>query len=400
MTITEMREKRAKLWNTMEGFLDTHRNDMGVLSADDDQTYCNMESELDSLTNEIHRMERREAHEAELNKATSQALITRPEKNGSGPEKMGRASDAYQEDFGRHLRGKPLVHNVLSTTPDADGGYLVPTDFENQILQELEEENIVRRLAKVIRTQHERKIPVATGHSVAQWTAENAAYQESNPTFGQKQIDAYKLTDLCRVSTELLQDSAFNIEEYIRKEFARAFGIAEEEAFCVGTGTNQPTGIFTANGGTVGVTAASGTAITVDEVISLVYALKSPYRRNAKFLMNDATVSILRKLKDQNGAYLWQPSVQAGEPDRLLGYEIYTSPYVPTVAAGSLAIAFGDFKNYWIGDRAGRTVQRLNELYATNGQIGYVATERVDGKVILPDAIQLLKMKGTTTSGS
>lgn len=400
MTITEMREKRAKLWNTMEGFLDTHRNDMGVLSADDDQTYCNMESELDSLTNEIHRMERREAHEAELNKATSQALITRPEKNGSGPEKMGRASDAYQEDFGRHLRGKPLVHNVLSTTPDADGGYLVPTDFENQILQELEEENIIRRLAKVIRTQHERKIPVATGHSVAQWTAENAAYQESNPTFGQKQIDAYKLTDLCRVSTELLQDSAFNIEEYIRKEFARAFGIAEEEAFCVGTGTNQPTGIFTANGGTVGVTTASGTAITVDEVISLVYALKSPYRRNAKFLMNDATVSILRKLKDQNGAYLWQPSVQAGEPDRLLGYEIYTSPYVPTVAAGSLAIAFGDFKNYWIGDRMGRTVQRLNELYATNGQIGYVATERVDGKVILPEAIQLLKMKGTTTSGS
>ena len=92
--------------------------------------------------------------------------------------------------------------------------------------------------------------------------------------------------------------------------------------------------------------------------------------------------------------------MQAGEPDRLLGYEIYTSPYVPTVAAGSLAIAFGDFKNYWIGDRAGRTVQRLNELYATNGQIGYVATERVDGKVILPDAIQLLKMKGTTTSGS
>ena len=400
MTITEMREKRAKLWNTMEGFLDTHRNDMGVLSADDDQTYCNMESELDSLTNEIHRMERREAHEAELNKATSQALITRPEKNGSGPEKMGRASDAYQEDFGRHLRGKPLVHNVLSTTPDADGGYLVPTDFENQILQELEEENIVRRLAKVIRTQHERKIPVATGHSVAQWTAENAAYQESNPTFGQKQIDAYKLTDLCRVSTELLQDSAFNIEEYIRKEFARAFGIAEEEAFCVGTGTNQPTGIFTANGGTVGVTTASGTAITVDEVISLVYALKSPYRRNAKFLMNDATVSILRKLKDQNGAYLWQPSVQAGEPDRLLGYEIHTSPYVPTVAAGSLAIAFGDFKNYWIGDRMGRTVQRLNELYATNGQIGYVATERVDGKVILPEAIQLLKMKGTTSSGS
>ena len=400
MTITEMREKRAKLWNTMEGFLDTHRNDKGVLSAEDDATYTSMEADLDSLTNEIRRMERRDAHEAEMRKPVNQPIISKPEHGSMKPEKVGRASDAYAEDFDRHLHGKPLVHNVLSEGTDADGGYLVPEEFENQIVRELEEENVIRKLAKVITTRHERKIPIATGHSVAQWTAENAAYQESTPTFGQKQIDAFKLTDLARVSVELLQDSAFNIEEYLRAEFARAFGIAEEEAFCVGNGTTQPTGIFTANGGTVGVTTASGTAITVDEVISLVYALKSPYRRNAKFLMNDSTVSLLRKLKDQNGAYLWQPSVQAGEPDRLLGYEIYTSPYVPTVAAGSLAIAFGDFKNYWIGDRAGRTVQRLNELYATNGQIGYVATERVDGKVILPDAIQLLKMKGTTTSGS
>ena len=104
-------------------------------------------------------------------------------------------------------------------------------------------------------------------------------------------------------------------------------------------------------------------------------------------------MALIRKLKDNNGAYLWQPSVQAGEPDRLLGYPLYTSPYVPQVKAGALAVAFGDFKNYWIADRAGRTVQRLNELYATNGQIGYVATERVDGKVILPEAIQLLQMK-------
>lgn len=394
MTITEMRNKRAKLWNTMEGFLDTHRNDMGVLSAEDDATYAKMERDLDSMTNEIKRMERRDAIEAELNKPVNQPITETPERAASlKPEKVGRASDAYKEDFDRHLRGKMLVHNVLSEGTDADGGYLVPEDFERDIVTALEEENVIRSLAKVITTQHERKIPIATGHSTAQWTAENAAYTESNPTFGQKQIDAFKLTDLCRVSVELLQDAAFDIEDYLMKEFARAFGIAEEEAFCVGTGTNQPTGIFTANGGTVGVTAAANNAITADELISLVYALKSPYRRNAKFLMNDATISAIRKLKDQNGAYLWQPSLQAGQPDRLLGYDLYTSPYVPTMAADALTVAFGDFKNYWIGDRAGRTVQRLNELYATNGQIGYVATERVDGKVILPEAIQLLQMK-------
>ncbi len=398
MTIIEMREKRAKLWNTMEGFLDTHRNDKGVLSAEDDATYSAMEQDLNDLSNEIHRMERKDAIEAELNKPVGKPLTGMPEKPGNTEEKKGRASNAYKEDFGRHLRGKAAIHNVLSESPDADGGYLVPEEFERQIISGLDEANVIRSIAKVITTHHNRKIPVAVGHSAATWTAENAAFTESNPTFGQKQIDAFKLTDLIRVSVELLQDSEFDLEDYIANEFSRAFGAAEEEAFCVGTGTNQPTGIFTANGGTVGVTAASATAITVDEVISLVYALKSPYRRNAKFLMNDATVSFLRKLKDNNGAYLWQPSVQAGQPDKLLGYDLYTSPYVPTVASGALAIAFGDFQNYWIGDRAGRTVQRLNELYATNGQIGYVATERVDGKVILPEGIQLLKMKAGSGS--
>lgn len=391
MNIVEMREKRTKLWATMEGFLETHRNDMGVLSTEDDAVYANMEKEFEALSNEIRRQERRDAHEAELSKPVNRPITEKPATPKA--DGVGRASDAYKEDFGLHLRGKSLVHNVLSTTPDEDGGFLVPLEFEREIVKALDEENVIRRLAKVVTTYHERKIPVALGHSVAQWTTENSAYTESNPTFGQKQIDAYKLTDLCRVSVELLKDSTFDIEAYLRQEFARAFGIAEEEAFCIGNGTTQPTGIFTANGGTVGVTAASATAITVDEIISLVHALKAPYRKNAKFLMNDATVALLRKLKDQNGQYLWQPSVQAGTPDRLLGYEIYTSPYVPVAEAGALTIAFGDFKNYWIGDRAGRTVQRLNELYATNGQIGYVATERVDGKVILPEAIQLLQMK-------
>ena len=391
MSIIEMREKRAKLWNTMEGFLDTHRNDKGVLSAEDDATYATMEKDLNDLSNEIRRMERRDAIEAELNKPVNQPITSQPEKRE--PEKKGRASNAYKEDFGRHLRGKNPIHNVLSESSDQDGGYLVPEEFERDVITGLDEANVIRSIAKVITTHNDRKIPISVGHSVAKWTAENDPFTESNPTFGQKEIDAYKLTDLIRVSVELLQDSAFPLEQYIANEFARAFGIAEEQAFCVGTGIGQPTGIFTANGGQVGVNAASNSGITADELINLVYALKAPYRRNAKFLMNDATISSIRKLKDGNGVYLWQPSLQAGEPDKLLGYDLYTSPYAPTIEPEAFTVAFGDFQNYWIGDRAGRTVQRLNELYATNGQIGYVATERVDGKVILPEGIQLLKMK-------
>lgn len=391
MTINEMIQKRAKVWETAKNFVDTHENENGVLSAEDNAAYERMEQEIEDLTAAIDRQQRAEAREAQLSQPVNTLLTGRPA--GRADEKTGRASDAYKEDFGAHLRGKRLVHNVLSEGVQADGGYLVPVEFERQIVDGLEEANVVRPLAKVITTSAERKIPVAATHSEAKWTAENGAYTESNPTFDQKTIDAFKLTDLVKVSIELLQDSMFDLESYIAAEFARAFGIAEEQAFCVGTGTGQPTGIFTEKGGQVGVTAASAAAVTADELISLVYSLKSPYRRNAKFLMNDATIGAIRKLKDGNGVYLWQPSLQAGEPDKLLGYELYTSPYVPQMAAGAFSAAFGDFRNYWIADRSGRTVQRLNELYSTNGQVGFVATERVDGKVILPEGIRLLKMK-------
>ena len=203
MNIVEMRDKRAKLWTTMEGFLDTHRSGKGVLSVDDDATYNNMEKELNDLTNEIKRMERRDAIEAELKKPIGIPLTEKPMKPGVD-EKQGRASNAYKEDFGLHLRGKKMLHNVLSEGVDANGGYLVPEEFERQIVEALKEENVMRKLCKVITTANERKIPVAGTHSVAAWTAENAPYTESNPTFDQKTIDAYKLTDLIKVADRAL----------------------------------------------------------------------------------------------------------------------------------------------------------------------------------------------------
>jgi len=388
--ILELREKRNKIWNTAKEFLDQKRGADGLVPAEAAAEYEKMEGDMVALGKEIERLERQAAYDLEMGKPTSSPILGAPAKPAEA--KTGRASDEYKADFGNILRGKPPINNVLSTSPDSDGGYLVPVEFERQIIVGLEEANVFRSLAKTITTSAERKIPVAATHSTAQWTAENAAYTESDPTFAQKTIDAFKLTDLAKVSNELLQDSMFDIEAYLAAEISRAFGVAEEEAFCVGNGTGKPTGVFTASGGQLGVTATSASAITVDNVIDLIYSLKSAYRRNAVFLMNDVTVSALRKLKDNNGAYLWQPSVQAGQPDRLLGYPLNTSPYAPVVAANALPIAFGDFSNYWIADRMGRTVQRLNELYAGNGQVGFIATERVDGKVILAEGIKLLKM--------
>ena len=343
--------------------------------------------------------------------------FTPDEEVGSGadvkdePEdKPGRASAAYKKAFWDNIRhpGNPAIRDVLEEGTDANGGYLVPIEFEHTLVQALNENNIMRTIGcKVITTQNERKIPVANGHTQAAWTAENGAYTESNPTFAQTSIDAFKLTDLIKVSDELLSDSFFDIEGYISEEFGRAFGEAEEDAFINGavqtgqTAIDRPTGLFipsTAGGAPSGVTAASATAITADELISLVYSLKAPYRSKAKFLMNDATVAAIRKLKDLNGVYVWQPALTAGEPDRLLGYPLYTSPKVPTMAAGARAIAFGDFSCYWIADRAGRTIKRLNELYATNGQVGFTCTERVDGKLILSEGIKILDMKATSGS--
>lgn len=229
MTISELREKRANLWKGMESFLNSRRDGNGVLSAEDDAAYAKMEKDLNDLTNEIHRMERRDAIEAELNKPVNAPITGKP-MTAPADEKVGRAANAYKEDFGKMLRQKNYASNVLATSPGTDGGYLCPTEFERQIVQALQEQNVMRRLCKVITTENDRKIPVAASHTVANWTAENAAFTESNPTFGQLEIDAYKLTDLIKVSTELLEDSMFDLEGYIAGEFAYAFGAAEEQA--------------------------------------------------------------------------------------------------------------------------------------------------------------------------
>lgn len=390
MNAQNMIEKRARLWEQMKDFLNTHRGDDGCLSAEDDATYAKMESDLANMSKEIDRASRMSAIEAAMSAPTANPLVSTPDA-GARDQKTGRASNAYREDFFAVMRGKPAVHNVLSEGTDADGGYLVPTEFEREVITGLSDAGSIREIANVITTASERKIAIAATSAVAHWN-ENAAYTETSPTFTQKALDAYKMTCLIRVSEELLQDSFFNLEGYLRDEIVRAFAELEDEAFCVGTGSGQPTGIFTANGGDVGVTTASADKVTFEEITDLIYSLKAPYRRNGRFVTNDSTIAAIRKIKDGNGQFIWQPSLQAGQPDRLLSYEIRTRPYAPTMAAGALAIAFGDFGYYWIADRGARTFRRLNELYATNGQVGFIAAQRLDAKVILPEAIKLLKM--------
>lgn len=397
MTILELREKRAKAWEAAKAFLDSHRNDKGVLSAEDDAAYTRMEQEITDLGKEISRMERREALDAQLNLPVNQPLTGKP-LNGRETAKTGRATDEYRQNFWDMMRSKtpmPQVVNALQIGTDSEGGYLVPDEYERILVEALEEENVFRQLAKVIRTSSgDRKIPVVATKGTASWIDEEGAYLESDDSFGQVSIGAYKVGTMIKVSEELLNDSVFDLEAYISREFARRIGAKEEEVFFTGDGSGKPLGVLAAAGGAeTGVTAASATAITADELIDLFYSLKAPYRRNAVWVLNDSTIKAIRKLKDNQGQYLWQPSLTTGAPDLLLGKPVRTSAYMPAIAADAKTVAFGDFSYYWIADRQGRSFKRLNELYAATGQVGFLASQRVDGKLVLPEAIKVLAQK-------
>ena len=399
MTILELREKRAKAWEAAKAFLDSHRTDKGVLSAEDDAAYSRMEQEITDLGKEISRMERLEALDAQMKKPVNQPLTGKP-MSGRTIERIGRASDEYRTSFWDMMRSKaplPSVVNALQEGTDSEGGYLVPDEYERTLVEALEEENMFRQLAKVIRTSSgDRKIPVVATKGTASWIDEEGAYTESDDSFGQVSIGAYKVGTMIKVSEELLNDSVFDLESYIAKEFARRIGAKEEEAFFTGDGSGKPLGILAATGGAeTGVTAASSTAVTADELMDLFYSLKSPYRKKAVWVLNDSTIKAVRKLKDSTGQYLWQPSLVAGTPDTLLGRPIKTSAYMPVIAAGAKTIAFGDFSYYWIADRQGRSFKRLNELYAANGQVGFLGFQRVDGKLVLSEAVKVLAQKAS-----
>lgn len=387
MTIKELMEKRAKVWEGAKAFVETHAGENGILSAEDNAAYLKMEKEIEDLTIAIDRQQRADRMEQELNKPVSSPLTGKPGSGSAGSAKTGRAADEYKSAMiGAFRSNFRNVSNILQEGVDADGGYLVPEEYDRRLIDVLEEENIMRSLGTKITTSGQHKINIAATKPAASWIEEGGSLTFGDATFSQIYLDAFKLHVAIKVTEELLYDNAFNLENYIITQFGRALANAEEDAFLNGDGTGKPLGLFAVTGGgTVAETLTA--AVKSDDVLSLVYALKRPYRRKASFILNDQTLASLRKLKDNNGAYIWQPSYQAGEPDRLLGYTVHTSAYAPADA-----IAFGDYSYYNIGDRGTRSFAELKELFAGNGMVGFVAKERVDGKLVLPEAVQILKL--------
>lgn len=296
----------------------------------------------------------------------------------------------YRDAFWNYIRrgAQAGEYRAMSVGSDTYGGYTVPDEFRRQLIQGLDELNVMRGLATTITSSSGTlTMPTLTTHASATWKTEAEAYAETTPAFSEVTFSAHKATALIKVSEELLNDSAFPLEQWIAGEFARALAELEETAFVVGTGSGQPTGVV--GGSTLGKTATATNAITADELMDTYHALGRAYRRRASWLMHDSTKKAIRKLVtgvSGDKTYIWQPGLASGEPDMLLGQPVYTSPDMAEIGTGNKVAIFGDLSYYYIVDRQSISIQRLNELYAGNGQVGFRIFKRTDGKLTLATA--------------
>ena len=402
--IMELRNKRNTLWEQTKTFLEEHRGENDLVEASAVEQYNKMAGEVKALGDEIARLEDQAAFDAQLSQPTTHPVTNKP-MSRKAENVAPTATDEYAGAFWNMIRNQGdqfAVRNALSVGEDTEGGYTVPDEFERKLVQALEENNIFRQLATVIRTNSgTRKIPIANDTMEAQWIDEGEEIPETNTKFGQTTLSAYKLGTMIKISNELLHDSAFDLASYIAQRFGVCMGNAEERAFFTGDGDKKPLGILADVGGAeLGVTAQGEDLVTFDEIFDLYYSLKSPYRRSAQFVCNETLLLQLMKLKDKNDNYIWKPSLDVAKPDTILGRPIRTSSFMPGIAKGEKVLLFGDLKNYWVADRQNRTFRRLNELYARTDQVGFLTTQRVDGRLILPESVKVLKMAGTKTTNT
>ena len=391
----EMREKRAKLLTDMRKMLD--ENPEG-LSGEQNQSYERMEKEFDTLGQDIEREERLEAFERELQTHMRKPLTDEQpgQRNKNDADKDMEYREAFFA-FVRHgvngvsdgqrelLKSRALVEGTNSL-----GGYLVPTMIANDILSGLNAESWIRSMANVYSTMNTNDIPTDESIPSFDWLAEGGTYQEKEQTFGQVVIGAHKTGGIIKVSEELLEDSAFDLEGHLSKKIITGFDAAEEQAFLTGDGSGKPTGVVTSAG--TGTTAASATAITTDEVIDFVYSMLPRYRKDATIIGSTSFHKAVRKLKDSNGQYIWQPAFTKEGDDTLLGKPFKESEYMAAIATGAVPAVMANFKYYDVADRGSMYIQRLLEKYADTGMVGYRVRKRTEGKLTIASAAKKFVM--------
>ena len=297
---------------------------------------------------------------------------------------------AYNRAFWEHMHtGMP--ENALREGSDGAGGYLVPDEYEKKLVEGLKEHNILRSLAHTISTTQDLRIPVVLSNTTAEWVYEGAAHTDSDISFGQIVISAFKVVASVLVSDEMLEDSGIDLEKFILKEISSTIGEAEEEAFFRGNGQGKPTGLVSQ--ASVGAISEEVGKICVDDLLNLIYSVQSPYREKSVFIMSEDAYFTLHKMKYANGRYIWNPNYDEDGFETFSGYRVYTTKNLDGIGSGNIPVLFGCFDYFWIGDRGKRVVKRLAERYADHGQVAYVSSERVDAKLVLPEAVKSLKIK-------
>jgi HK97 family phage major capsid protein len=352
----------------------------------DDQLkeYEKLDKEYEALDAKIKREEKlkeREDYEAQLNSPTSS-----PMGNGNSPSPT--ASDEYIAGFNNFIQGKDFseYQNAMTVGVDADGGYLVPETYQTKIIQRLNSLGRTRSISNVIATSSTLNIPVEGDAPTFSWIDEGGEYGETKSTVGREQIKAWKLGGIIKVSEELLQDNMVDFDSYMGRQIALGVDKAESPAFAIGDGASKPTGYVTNAPVGDNSTTAGTDAVTADEWIDIYYDLKEEYRANAVWRMTDKTEKSVRKLKDGDGNYIYSASMQEGERATLLGKPIVIDNNMAELGAGNKFAVIGDFQNYQIADRGQMAIQRLNELFAKNGMVGFRVTKRVDAKPTLLEA--------------
>lgn len=392
MNIRELRAKRAKCVADARALLDLADREKRDLSAEEQSQYDGFMAECDSLETKIQREERVSGLETELGVVA----------NGTRPENESRQANPDAElrmnafrSF-LHLNETVNERRALQADLDTAGGFIKPPQaFVDQVVKAIDDQTYFMTLSHVETTTGSDSLGVPTlehDPADAAWTAEIGANSEdSTMDFGKRELSAKQLTKLVKVSRKLLRLTP-SVEGLVGDRLAYKFAVTIEKAGMTGTGAGQPLGVFTASADGIPTTrdVATGntqTAPTFDGLIEAKYSLKAGYWGRSNWIFHRDCVKLLRKIKDGEGQYIWHPSLQVGSPDMLLEVPLRTSEYAPnTFTAGLYVGIIGAFEYYWIQIALGMEIQRLVELYAGNGQVGFVGRMEVDGMPVLSEA--------------
>lgn len=407
MKSTDLRQKRAKVIADARAILDKATGESRALTAEEQANYDKAFSDAEELRSTIERMEKQERAEIELTEIEDRGV--RPEVPGQGGDDKDKEKRALEKRAfvsylvgGRAAMKDDELRALSASAPDQGGYTIAPQDFRAMLIKAVDDEVFMRQLGTVIPSVNGASLgapALDADPADSDWTSEIATGSEdSTMAFGKRELAPQPLAKRIKVSNKLLRASAIGIDAFVAARLAYKFGITLEKAYLTGNGASKPLGIFTASATGISTgrdkLTGSATGITMDGLIGAKYALKGQYHMRASWLFHRDGVALIAKIREGSGTgqYLWQPSTQAGQPDRLLGFPVRMSEYVPnTFTAGLYVGMLADFSHYWIADSLQLTIQRLVELYAESNQTGFIGRFETDGMPVLEEAFVRLR---------